>query len=93
MAPNDLHALMQIIINLLAKAMGVFYAAAIAAFFWGVALFVFNAQDDKKQENGRQWMKWGIIALFILITLWGIMGFIMNSFQLKSLIIPPLGST
>ncbi|MFA5830668.1 MAG: hypothetical protein WC878_02445 [Candidatus Paceibacterota bacterium] len=93
MAPNDLHAFMQIIINLLAKSMGLFYAAAIASFFWGVALFVFNAQDDKKRETGKEWMKWAVIALFILVTLWGIMGFLFNSFQLESTIIPPLGST
>jgi len=66
-------------------------AASVAAFFWGVARFIWNADDEKKLEEGKQWMLWGIVALFCMVTLWGIIGFIISSTRINPEILPPLG--
>jgi hypothetical protein len=52
---------------------------AFVAFFYGLALFLFSKEDDKMMEKGKNIMAWGILALFILVTIWGIIGFIQNT--------------
>lgn len=49
---------------------------AIVVFFYGIAVFILNSDDEKKRETSKPIMTWGVIALFVMITLWGIIGFI-----------------
>lgn len=48
---------------------------ALLAFFWGLAKFIFKASDENGREEGKQIMKWGLVAIFVMFTLWGIIGF------------------
>lgn len=45
-------------------------------FFWGVALFILNADESGKREEGKQHMIWGGIGLFIIFSVWGIINLI-----------------
>lgn len=38
-------------------------------FFWGVALFILNSGDSKQREDGRRKMLWGIIAMFVVLSI------------------------
>lgn len=49
---------------------------ALIAFFWGLAKFIFSAGDEEKRENGKHIMIWGIVALFVMVSIWGIVRFI-----------------
>ena len=60
--------------------MKLLYAAAFAAFFYGIVLFIFNTEDDTKRKEGKVWMIWSVIALFVMITIWGIVGILTNTF-------------
>jgi len=90
MAPTNFSDIMQIFINLISQAMGLLYAAAFAIFFYGIVLFILNTDDDKKRAEGKEWMKWGVIALFVMLTLWGIVGVLVNTFHVSPLLIPQL---
>lgn len=50
-------------------------ALALLYFFWGLARFILRAGDEKAREEGKQIMMWGIIALFIMVSVWGIVRF------------------
>jgi TM2 domain-containing membrane protein YozV len=47
-------------------------ALALLYFFWGLARFILNAGGGKEQEEAKAIMLWGIIALFVMISVWGI---------------------
>lgn len=49
---------------------------ALLYFFWGIATFILNAGDSKLREEGKQRMIWGIVAMFVLIAIWGIIDYI-----------------
>ncbi len=51
-------------------------AATVVAFFWGVFQFVFSPE---KKEEGKSMMLWGITGLFVMVSLWGIIGFLQKS--------------
>lgn len=52
------------------------FGLALLAFFWGVALYIFRAGDEKQTERGRRVMVGGIIGLFVISAIWGIVYFI-----------------
>lgn len=49
-------------------------AIALLVFIWGLARFILNAGDETKVSEGKQLMFWGIIALTVMISVWGIVG-------------------
>lgn len=56
---------------------------ALLAFFWGLAKFIFKAGDEKAQAEGKNIMKWGLIALFVMVSVWGIIGFFQDELGLN----------
>lgn len=52
------------------------FSLALLAFFWGVAKFVFNSADEGKREEGKKMLLWGVIGMFVIATIWGIVFFI-----------------
>ncbi len=45
---------------------------ALLVFFWGIAVFIFRGDSEGNKERGRNIMIWGVIALFVMISVWGI---------------------
>lgn len=59
-------------------------ALATVFFFWGMAKFILRAADETAREEGKEVMKWGIVALFVILSIWGILGFIGTEFDISS---------
>lgn len=49
---------------------------AIVFFFYGLAKYVLNSGDEEKKAEGKNIMIWGVLAMFVLVTIWGIIGFL-----------------
>ncbi|MBI2673724.1 MAG: hypothetical protein HYX23_00365 [Candidatus Zambryskibacteria bacterium] len=46
---------------------------ALLVFIWGLIKFIFRVGGDENAiEGGKQLMIWGLIALFVMISVWGI---------------------
>lgn len=48
---------------------------ALLGFFWGLAIFIFQAGDEAAVDKGKRIMKWGLISLFVMFSVWGIISF------------------
>lgn len=57
----------------------ILFATAIILFFWGLARFILSASDERARASGRALMFWGLIALFVMVCLWAIVGFIVTT--------------
>ncbi len=57
---------------------------AVLVFFWGLVKFINHAGDEKTTEEGKQLMVWGMIAIFVIFTLWGIIGFVQEQLGLDA---------
>jgi hypothetical protein len=42
-------------------------------FFWGVSQFILHAGDQKLRDDGKRKMLWGVIALFVMLSIIGIL--------------------
>lgn len=54
-------------------------------FLWGLAKFVYRAGDPKSHEDGRRVMIWGVIAIFVFVSIYGIMEMIANLFGIDAI--------
>jgi len=59
-------------------------AIALLAFFWGLAKYVFQADDDEAKAKGKNIMIGGIVALFLIAAIGGIIEFISNAFGIDT---------
>lgn len=50
------------------------FILALLAFFWGVFKYIRNSGNDK--DEGKKIMFWGVIALFVMSSVWGLVYFI-----------------
>lgn len=51
-------------------------AGAFIVFFWGLSKFILNSDKQTEIENGKNYMMWGILVLFILMSYMTIIGLI-----------------
>ncbi|MEX2514998.1 MAG: hypothetical protein WD335_02640 [Candidatus Paceibacterota bacterium] len=59
-------------------------AIALLAFFWGLAKYVFQADDEEAKAKGKNIMIGGIVALFLVAAIGGIIQFIVDAFGIDS---------
>lgn len=65
---------------------------ALVAFFWGLAKYVFQADDEEAQAKGKNIMIGGIVALFLIAAIGGIIQFFADAFGFgQGQVIPTTG--
>jgi hypothetical protein len=62
--------------NIINMLIPIVFALAMLYFFWGLAQYILNSGDSAKQEEGRNKMIWGIVALFVMSAVWGLVTFL-----------------
>lgn len=65
--------------NVISVATPIVVALALLAFFWGLALYIFQTGDGEKRKKGLSMMIWGIVALFVMLSVFGIINLVQNS--------------
>lgn len=53
-------------------------AVALFVFLKGLAVFMTNAGNTAKHTEGRNLMVWGLVGLFVMVSLFGIVRFLYN---------------
>ncbi len=48
-------------------------AIAVVYFMYGVAKFIYDMNDPAKKTDGKQHMLWGLVGLFIILSIGGIL--------------------
>lgn len=73
---------MEIINNLITQiinpVIGILFVLAIAIFFWGIIEFIWNAGSEEKRTTGKTHIIWGLVGLFIMATVRGIIEILQN---------------
>jgi hypothetical protein len=71
-----MHALTAIVIGL-----------AVVGFMWGIVKVLFSSENQVAKTEGRAYMMYGIITLFVMTCVWGLVGL------LSQTIVPTTGNT
>ena len=73
---KDFGDLIGIFTDLLKAVTPVIFGIALLVFIWGLVKFISRVGGDEKAvKEGKSLMIWGLVALFVMASIWGILGF------------------
>jgi len=59
---------------------------AVFVIIWGIFTYIAQAADEEKRAQARQYIVWGVIGVFFMISIWGFVTILVNTFGLDSTI-------
>ena len=68
------------IIGVVRLLLPVLVGVAFIFFFWGVAKFVLNSGNAQEVATGKNYIIWGVVAIFVLLSFMGIVYFLAGEF-------------
>lgn len=70
------------VIDILKLVVPILFGLALVFFFWGLTKYILRYSSSPKElEEGKKYMLWSILALFVLFTFRAIIGLITNEFE------------
>lgn len=81
--PTGLQGVMSTILGLLNTVVVLLISLAVVFFIWGIVKYIMADSDDEKVA-GRKTMINGIIAIFVIVSVWGLVNVLDNTFNLSS---------
>lgn len=78
--PQNFSDLVNIFLDLISLALPVIAGLALLAFMWGLVKFIANVGGggEKAITDGKNLMIWGLVALFVMVSVWGLLAFFHN---------------
>jgi hypothetical protein len=59
----------------------VLFAVAFIVFIWGIFYyFIAGGANEEKRDQGKQLAVWGIVALFVMVSVWGLVNVLVGTF-------------
>jgi hypothetical protein len=59
-----------------------FLGLAVVYFMWGVFKYVGKGESESDRREGAQMMMYGIVAIFVMVSVWGLVTILINTFGL-----------
>ncbi len=63
-------------------------ALALLFFFWGLLTTIFAKGDEDAIKDGRWRMIWGIIAFAVMVSVWGLVQILRDTFNVTATTVP-----
>ncbi|MDO8594175.1 MAG: hypothetical protein Q7R93_01530 [bacterium] len=56
---------------------------AVFIVIWGVFGYITHADEEEKRAEAKQFILWGVIFIFFMVSIWGFINILVNSFDLS----------
>ncbi|MEK7647165.1 MAG: hypothetical protein AAB378_02175 [Patescibacteria group bacterium] len=76
------------IINILNNAIPLLLTLATVIFLWGVIQFIYNADNEEKRKTGHMFIIYGLIGLFVIVSMWGLVQILLSTFGIENIGVP-----
>lgn len=92
---NGVQSLLATVVTIVNVLIPLVMALALLAFFWGLAKYLFNPGHGEHATDPKKLMIWGVIVLFVMVAVWGIIQFIAGNLGITTggQIVPPTVQT
>lgn len=78
----DISSVLRTLTTILAGIIPILMGLATIVFLWGVIGYIFAGDDEEKRKTFKAYIGWGIIGLFSMVAVWGLVRAIVASFGL-----------
>jgi hypothetical protein len=79
---TDIYEFLQVGAQVQNYLIGIVFALALYFVVWGIFKFVLHANDPEERAKGRAAILWSIIGVFLMMSIWGLINILLNSFAL-----------
>jgi len=76
--------LVEKIMSILNVVIPLLIALAVVIFLWGVVQYITAGGDEEKRKEARNTMIWGIVGLFVMVAVWGLVNVLVSTFGLET---------
>ncbi len=59
------------------------FSVGFVVFLWGLVEFMRNVESESSRETGKQHMLWGLVGMFIMIAVQGIIAIALDTFDIN----------
>jgi len=63
-----------VISTILQNVIAVLIGVAVVVFLWAIFRYLTESKNEAKREEAKKYMIFGIIAIFIMVSVWGVIG-------------------
>ena len=82
---NDIGDVVNFIIRFINRGIiPIIFSLALLYFLYGIAQYIKQAGDPKARDNAAKMMLYGIIGLFVMTSVWGLVNLVANTFSLDN---------
>jgi len=90
--PTNFKELINLILaDIITPLIALIFGLAFIGFLWGAFQYIWKADDINARKEGAQKMLYGIIALFIMFSVWGLVNILVSTFGIN-FAFPQLGT-
>lgn len=76
-APRTFAELAAMLVGLIDMGTGVLIVLGFAVYFWGISTNILQFEDDP--DKRKAYFFWGLLVLFVMVSIWGIVGMLGNT--------------
>ncbi|MDO8552017.1 MAG: hypothetical protein Q7S01_00640 [bacterium] len=80
---RDLNGVLDVALRLLNNVIILFITIAVVVFFWGLIQYLAKIGGEDGAKKGASLMLWGIIALFVMVSVWGLIRILQSTFSIN----------
>jgi uncharacterized membrane protein HdeD (DUF308 family) len=80
---TNLEDAVDFIYYLINLAFPVLIAIAVFVIVWGIFQFVLKAGDEEARKTGRSLILWGVIGIFLMLSVWGLVNIVKNTISFE----------
>jgi Type IV secretion system pilin len=92
-AATSFDALVTQLLNYIKLLVPFIIALAMLVFLWGIFKLVFAGGNELDVKEGTKFMTWGIVSLFVMVSVWGLVAILTKTFFDGNPVLPQLKST
>jgi hypothetical protein len=67
------------IVELINMGIAIVVSLSVIGLMWGIIKFLFNSTNEKARTEARSFMLYGILTLFVMTSLWGLVNILNNT--------------
>jgi len=89
-ATTDFKSLVNKIIENINYLMALVVGLAVFVFIWGIFRYFVAGANEKKVEEARNVLIYGLLGIFIMLSVWGLVNILINTFGFATTTQPPI---
>jgi hypothetical protein len=82
--PPSLFSFILTLTVLVARVVPFLMALTVLAIVWGIFRYIASGDEEEKREEGKRFVVYGIVGLFIMVSIWGLVNLLKGSFNLTA---------